>query len=118
MSLEKLEKLKSHYQNLQAEERLQLTESLHKIHLGVEQEEDIKTARAFLQAVGLKMRFEAKAVAELIDYIREESSQIPEHLIYEESITENVILDTTVDDLPRFDDEDAETLKDEVKPLK
>ena len=113
MSVEKFNNLKNRFLQLAPEHRQNLTESLHKVSLGVESQIDSVLLTKFLgfDANGLNPSYAEELIAFLL--VTGSGAKMP---LAAETLAHN--LNDTDDALPIFDQDETDTLLEDVKPFK
>lgn len=113
MSVEKFSNLKKRFLQFLPEQRRALTESLHKVNLGVESQNDISVLTKFLgfDAHGLNPTYAEELLAYLLMTGTAAKTPVaPVTLGHDMNDTDN--------GLPEFTQDDTDTLLEDVKPFK
>lgn len=113
MSVEKFNNLKKRFLQFLPDQRRALTESLHKVNLGVENQNDVLVLTKFLgfDASGLNPAYAEELLAYLL--VTGSSAKMP---LSKEILGHH--LNDTDNGLPEFTQDETDTLVDEVKPFK
>ena len=113
MSVEKFSNLKNRFLQFSSEQRRTVTESLHKVNLGVESQNDISVLTKFLgfDAHGLNPTYAEELLAFL--FFIGSAAKMP---LAPETLGHN--MNDTDNGLPEFTQDDTDTLLEDVKPFK
>lgn len=114
-NVQKIKELKEKFLSLTRKQREQVSVSFLKVKLGVNSPEELKTVTDFLD--GFTMELTAENLDHMINYLHSKAHTLPEFIALEDSITE-IQKAIKENDLPDYDPLEAETIRDEVKPIK
>ena len=112
---QKLAELKKKFKALTKKEREELSLSLHKINLGVENQNERKCAQNFLG--NFPIALQANELDNILGYLHSEVQSKPEEYLSEDSLSEISVSVSKSLALPDYNQDELETLKEGTKPF-
>lgn len=113
--IQKLKKLKDNFQELSRKDRESIGVCFLKVKLGVHQPEEFDRVMAFLG--DLEFEINSANLDSVMNFLHSTTHSLPEFLALEESLND-IGRHVTSDVLPPYNPDDAETLKEGIKPFK
>lgn len=111
----KLHELKKSFRELDKTKRAGLSQAMHKINLGVQNEGDLNLVKKFLGTFPVELK--KHKLENLMAFLHADDEAKPEEYLSQDSLTEISVSISTKDSLPEYNEDDVDTLKDDIQPF-